>query len=416
MNRPVIAIITLAALSAVASGEEEFFDELDQTLSVSTSDGAFRARLSGTLDLEGYHFSQPAPALIDADGSTLFNPRLSLFLDAQLGSHFYLFAQARVDRGFDPESEELEGRLDEYALRFTPWLDGRFNVQIGKFATVVGNWVQRHGSWDNPFVSAPLPYENLTGLWDAVAVNSATTLLAWAHVRPQLVNRVPADDKYLRLPIIWGPSYTSGLAVSGELGRTDYAMELKGTALSSRPATWDTPDFEWRHPTISGRVGYRPNEMWNFGVSASDGPYLRPSAEPTLRAGERLGDYRETVFAQDAGFAWHHLQAWAEIYEARFTIPRVGNADTTAYYVETKYKFTPQFFGAVRWNQQWFGTIPLPTGGSAHWGGKIWRIDVAPGYRFTPQTELKFQYSLQHDELAVRNLAHLFALQFVVRF
>jgi len=96
MNRPVIAIITLAALSAVASGEEEFFDQLDQTLSVSTSDGAFRARLSGTLDLEGYHFSQPAPALIDADGSTLFNPRLSLFLDAQLGSHFYLFAQARV--------------------------------------------------------------------------------------------------------------------------------------------------------------------------------------------------------------------------------------------------------------------------------------------------------------------------------
>ena len=79
-------------------------------------------------------------------------------------------------------------------------------------------------------------------------------------------------------------------------------------------------------------------------------------AEPTLPPGRDIGDYREFVLGQDVSFAWRHLQLWAEFYEARFEVPRVGNADTFAYYyIEAKYKFTPQLFGAIRWNQQLFG-------------------------------------------------------------
>jgi hypothetical protein len=45
--------------------------------------------------------------------------------------------------------------------------------------------------------------------------------------------------------------------------------------------------------------------------------------------------------------AWYHLQLWAEFFEARFAVPRGGNADTFAYYFEGKYKFTPKLFGAA---------------------------------------------------------------------
>jgi hypothetical protein len=41
----------------------------------------------------------------------------------------------------------------------------------------------------------------------------------------------------------------------------------------------------------------------------------------------------------------HHLQLWAEFYEARFEV-RIGNADTFSYYLEAKYKITSQLFGA----------------------------------------------------------------------
>jgi hypothetical protein len=397
---------------------DDFLDRLGETLTITAFDDRVRARLRGTLDFETYHLDGPAPGLIFTNNDFLLNPRLSLFLDAQLGPQVYIFVQGRVDRGFDPNEGEAGTRLDEYAVRVSPWQDGRFNLQIGKFATVVGNWVARHSSWDNPFVTAPLPYENLTAIWDSVAADSSATLLAWAHVRTKAGDFSGDEfaEKHLHQPVIWGPSYASGAAVFGRVGQVDYAAELKNTSLSSRPEVWDATETQWQHPTFSGRLGFRPNEMWTFGVSTSTGTYLRPEAEPTLAAGHSLDDYRQIVIAQDIGFAWRHLQIWAESYQTRFEIPNVGDVDTFAYYLEAKYKITPQLFGALRWNQQTFGTVRNSEGARVKWGRDVWRIDPAFGYRFTAHTQLKLQYSLQHEKSGPREYGHTLAAQVTVRF
>src|SRR6266576_1955681 len=199
------------ACTARALDTDEFLDRVDTALSVTAFQDNVRLRLSGTIDLEGYHFEQPAPGLIDSHIDNLFNPRLTLFLDAQIGSQIYAFVQSRLDRGFDPSDHGAQVRLDEYALRFTPWDDGRFNVQVGKFATVVGNWVPRHLSWENPFVDAPLPYENVTAISDKDAPVSPRNFIGrFDH------------EKYEFNPVIWGPSYASGISISGRLGRFDY--------------------------------------------------------------------------------------------------------------------------------------------------------------------------------------------------
>ena len=396
---------------------EGFLDRVDESLTISAFHDQVRARLSGTLDLEAYHFDTPAPGLIATPDDSLFNPRLTLFLDAQLGSHAYLFAQARADRGFDPGDRDAEVRLDEYALRITPWSDGRFSFQIGKFATVVGSWAPRHGSWENPFITAPLPYENVTGIWDTAGADTSETLLGWGHVS-KLPGAYPKDeysDKFLRSPIIWGPSYTSGLAVFGTVGRFDYALDLKNASLSSRPESWDGTQVQWQHPTFGGRLGFRPSEKWKLGISASTGTYLHPDASFSLAPGHRLDDYREILLAQDIGFAWHRWQVWAEFYEARFQIPTVGNVDTFAYYLETKYKFTPQLFGALRWNQHLFGTIRDATSERVPWGRDLWRADAAVGYRPTPHSQLKLQYSLSYENGPL-DYSHTVAAQFTIRF
>lgn len=406
----------LLAASSAGFAADDVFDRVDEALSVSAFQDAVRARVSGTLDLEGFELKEPAPSLIYTDHRAFFNPRLSLFLDAQLGSYVYLFAESRADRGFDPAEGGARMRLDEYAVRITPGDSGAFNFQAGKFATVVGNWVSRHASWDNPFITAPLPYENLTGIWDTDAARSGSMLLAWAGVHPKPSLGGEYLDRSRSVPVIWGPSYASGASVFGRLGKVVYALEVKNAALSSRPGLWDLTQDLWRHPTVSGRLGYAPNEMWNLGFSASEGSYLRPTAAPTLAPGRGLGDYREIVLAQDFSFAWHHFQAWAELYEARFAIPAVGHADTLAYYAEAKLKFTPQFFGSVRWNQQLFSSVPDGRGGSAQWGRDVWRIDIGPGYRFTPHIQLKLQASLQHENADSQKFGHLIAAQFTVRF
>ncbi len=94
----------------------------------------------------------------------------------------------------------------------------------------------------------------------------------------------------------------------------------------------------------------------------------------------------------------------------------MGDVDTFAYYLEAKYKITPQLFGAMRWNQQMFGTVRDSEGDRATWGRDVWRIDSSVGYRFTAHTQLKLQYSLQHEDSSSQGYGHTVAAQLTLRF
>jgi hypothetical protein len=156
--------------------------------------------------------------------------------------------------------------------------------------------------------------------------------------------------------------------------------------------------------------------MWNIGASVSEGAYFREEAKPTLPANRGIGDFLQRTVAQEVSFAWHHWQWWAEAFESRFEVPTVGDADVFGYYVEAKYKFATQFFGAARWNQQMFSDIPDGLGGRTHWGRDSWRTDLAAGYRPTAHTQLKLQYSFERDSFSAHDFTHLVAAQFTVRF
>jgi hypothetical protein len=433
----------LLSVLPIASGED-FLDRVDQTLTISIFNDQVRARISGLLDLEYYNFPQPPPGLIRAgggqtyrqpyypphypsyypppytyrtqagEGHDLFTPRLSLFLDAQIGPNVYFFVQSRIDTGFDPTDLGAQWRADEYALRVKPWTDGRFDLQVGKFSTVVGGWVERHLSWDNPFVNAPLPYETATLVSDREI-----------PLTGQSFRKVPGFDKYEFLPILWGPVYAQGISVAGRIGMFEYAAELKNAVVASRPESWN--DFSFDHPAVDLRVGFRPNEAWRFGFSAAEGSYLQPDARllsyyappgapSTPYQSGNLDDYRQYLLGQDISYARGHLQIWAEAFESRFEVPRLGNADVFAYYIEAKYKITPQLFGALRWNQELFATENDPAGRPVAKAHDIWRVDGAVGYRFTAHSQLKLQYSLAQGDFTSTDLKGTFAAQFTVRF
>jgi len=405
----------LAGLTSLRA-TEDFWDRLAERLTVAAPQGEWAARFSGTLDLEQYVFPHPAPGLIVASGNSLFTPRLTVYLDAQWSERAYVFAQARIDRGFDPAAADLEARFDEYAVRFALRRDGRLGLQAGRFATVVGGWVRRHASWDQPFITAPLIYENLTGIWDSAAPRTTEVLLAWGHVRPSPAVPDEFTDKHLRLPMIWGPSYAHGIAVVGEIGRWDYAFELKNASLSSRPETWDLDPDSWRHPTVSARLGYKPNVMWDLGLSASTGSFLLPSATRSLAAGRGLSDYQQSLVAGDLAFAWRRWQVWTEVSASRFRLPGVGDADTAAGFVEVKRKLAPQWSLAGRLNRQIFGRLTDTRGRSVKWGKELWRFDIAPSYRFSAHLQTKLQYSLERRDAPAGRTVHTVAAQATLRF
>jgi hypothetical protein len=391
---------------ACAVQGQQWLDELDDKLSLQSKNGLFQVDLTGLWDLEGYYVDQRPPGLLYEDESFL-NYRLTFFLDAQLGRHFFVFVQARLDRGFDPGETDFEARADEYLLRWTPWDDSRLNLQFGKFATVVGSWVQRHDSWQNPLITAPLPYENLTPVSYEDIPTSPADFLARRNV---------PDMKNSWVPIIWGPAYTTGWSIFGTIGKFDYAFDLKNAAISSNPGEWELSSSLWRYPTVSGRLGFRPTPAWNHGVSLSVGPYLSTEASDELPPGKTISDYYQFTFDYDVGYARQRWQWWGEVFLSRFEVPNVGNADLISYYLEAKYKITSGLYAAARWNQELFGKVNNGVGGEETWGNDMYRIDLALGYRFTRHLQGKLQYSFGHRNAALQQGEQLVAAQVTLKF
>lgn len=390
-----------------AAQGQEFLDRLDDALHVESKNGWFRTDLSGTIDLEGYYVDQNPPGLIFPDDDHYFNPRLSLFLDAHFGEHFYSFVQFRVDRGFDPGAKDYDTRADEYLLRYQPFDEQWVNLQVGKFATIFGEWVNRHDSWNNPFITAPSAYENVTIITDQAVPGGPAGFLARKNV---------ADKKAAWLPILWGPAYTSGASIFGRVGQFDYAVDFKNASVSSRPTVWDARYLGWEHPTWSGRLGWRPNAAWKLGVSASYGAYLLPITAKALPAGKSIDDYTQTTVGYDVSYAWRRWQFWGEFIFSRFDVPNVGNADTAAYFIESKYKLSTRTFAALRWNQQFFDPVRNGTGGEEDWDRDLWRLDAALGCRLTRHLQGKLQYSYSHQKGGQQQGEQLVAVQATVKF
>lgn len=399
---------------------QEVLERMHERLNFSLAGGDIQAALRGSLELEGYLISDPVADLVSGRKEAFLKPRFTLYLDAQLGRRAYLFGQVKVDRGFDvfTVEDKTEIRLDEGALRYELSVpgSGRLVLQAGKFATLIGNWTKRHTAWENPFISAPLPYDNLTGIWDVAPARNSDTLLGWAHVEPVGSAAAVLADKHLRVPVVWGAAYAQGVALAGRTGRLDYAVEIKAVGLSSRPERWDQSFGGVEHPTVSARAGFRPVPAWDLGISVSRGEYLDRSQHPGIPAGFDRHDYQETVVAHDLSFAWRHFQLWMEIYAARFSVPRVGALETVAGYVEAKYRFTPQFSTAMRWSQQTFGQVTNSAGQPVRAGRQTWRLEVAPAWRLTSQAQIKLQYGIQHERPAHENLTQSLAAQLTIRF
>ena len=86
------------------------------------------------------------------------------------------------------------------------------------------------------------------------------------------------------------------------------------------------------------------------------------------------------------------------------------------YFLEAKYKFAPQFFGAVRWNQQLYDTVPDGPGRGDSWGRDAWRIDTADRLPIHAAYPAEAQYDLEHDDNGRHGFGHFLGTQLTVRF
>lgn len=400
----VIACVTLGIVPS--SFAQAILDTVDEKMSFQSEALGLRADLSMMADATVYAAEQPAQGLLYGDDNVFFAPRLITFLGVTVGSRVLLHGQMRVDRGFDPGSApDGQVRLDEYFLQLRLGKQDEINLRLGKFATAFGSWPKRNLSWDNPLVTAPMAYEDMLPMTDSFAPGGLAGFAA---------RRDMPDNKQDWVPIVWGPSYATGISLFGRVDVFEYAFEIKNAGIASRPQAWDGVQDGFRtNPTFTGRVGLRPSPEWTLGTSFSHGPYMQDFASRTLPVGTSVNDFTQTTWGIDAGYAHRKWQLWSELIAARFEVPRVGDVDVLSGFVEAKYKITPQLWAATRWNQAFFSDIP---GFTTEWDRDAWRLDLALGYRFTEHVQVKLQYSLGDKRGNDQEGNHLGAMQVTVRF
>jgi hypothetical protein len=397
-------VATCLMCAARAALAQDVLDDIDRKLAYASSDGAWVVDLSLMSDVTFYAQDAPAQGLLFSDNDEYVAPRVAAFLDVGYHEWLVLHAQVAADRGFDPgEASGGDARIDELFVDAHLTDAGRLSLRVGKFASSFGGWIARHLAWDNPMITAPLIYEDVLPMTDRTApLNDA----AFAS------RRNTVDKQRDWVPIVWGPSYTSGASLSGSTDTVDATVEVKNAALSSRPETWDVFAGGYEtDPSVTGRLRWHPSEAWWFGGSASRGAYLQDDAKPTLPVGKHIDDYDQTTFGVDASYEHRRLQLWAELVHAKFDTPVVGDVAALSGFIEARYKATAQVWVGARWNQSWFDDAPSA---DASWNRDMRRLDLALGYRHTAHLEVKAQYSLSDQAGREIDGEHLFAAQFVL--
>ena len=396
------AIVGSSLVAATAAADP--LDDIPQKLTFSNPDGSVVANVSMLADATLYAQDKPAQGLLFSDNDAYFAPRVAAFVDLGLGDRVLVHAQFDADRGFDPgEDSGGDVRADEYFVEARLTDTGRVTLRIGKFASAFGAWIPRHLAWDNPMITAPLVYEDVLPITDKAA---PPTRAAFANRR----NVVDRQDDWV--PIVWGPSYTTGASLAASTETLDATVEVKNAALSSRPDTWDAIDggFE-TDPTYTGRLRWHPGVEWWLGVSASTGPFLQDRAKSTLPSNHGVDDYDQTTYGADVAYEHRRLQLWSELVRVEYEVPNVGNVTGVSGFVEAKYKTTPQTWAALRWNQSWYDDAP---GTDVSWNRDMRRLDLAFGYRYSQHLEAKAQYSWSNQAGNDIDGDRLFAVQFVM--
>ena len=356
--------------------------------------------ISGLLDFEHYEFEEDAPGLLfyKRDDGYRSNPRLSVFLDLQVEERIYFFLQARGDRGFDPNYMDMmdvyQARIDELFGRYTFFQDddATLALQVGKFATPLGNFVPRHDSMHNPFVRAPLPYDHVTTVGDGAISGGAPPN------NQAFINRRDIDDlKHRWVTMLWGPVYHSGAMLFGTLGRFDARVAFVNAAPGERPLEWDRERLDFATFNVSARVGWNPFLGFRAGLNFSVGPYL---SERFPSATVEVENFDQTLVGLDLEYGIGHLTMFAELWRSEWEVPGVtDDVEAFAWTVEAKYKLSdlvPGLYVAARLGQIFANDIANATGHETPWERTSFRAEFGVGWFVYVNLLVKAQYELNH--------------------
>lgn len=321
--------------------------------------------------------------------------RARVFLDAPLSDDDGLFMQVLFDQYY----------FNIYGVyaRFSNLAGKYLNLNVGLIPLTVGSFGARTYSDKNPLIGTPLLYNYHSNYSPGGpdSIHSVAELL---------------DDRSERystgLPVIFDAYWNTGAELFGSAGKLDYSLGLL-TGSVSRPTYEQYKDM----PQFTTHFAYYFGPGLVVGASAFYGPYLAKELfGDSIPRGRAYSSYTNGGIGYEFYGVYRYLEINSESYYAYWQHPYLPTLKVTSGYLESKFKFTPGWYVAGRFD--FFEPLKVPTETGAHerWDYPVHRFEIGLGFHPTRQALLKlvgqFNRVSQEEELN----DDLYALQLSISF
>jgi len=271
--------------------------------------------------------------------------RLRLWVAGELGAGLEGQIVGRIEGGEGTPDGESESTIEQALLRWVPPWGARLLVDAGKVAAPFGNFRDRTFSDVNPLIGAPDGYD---------------------------------------------VSYPLGLVVTGQASRLDYRVAVLDGPMTNENYVPEAGSA-WRP---GAALGVTPMIGFRLGGYATQGPYLGPSVEAQLPAGEHWRDFEQRILGVELKFSRGHFELNGDVAFSRYDVP-TSEAESRgqAWFLEPQYAWTPRLFTALRLERNDYPFIRPVS--SAFWiarNAKFYGLEAGLGWRFSPPLLIKGSY------------------------
>ena len=323
--------------------------------------------------------------------------QMTMFIDSDITENIYFTGEIQSDL-LNSNPEQSDFRIRSAAVTATNIPKWRTNLQIGRFNTVFGSHPDRRLPLDNYLFDAPLAYTYRVNL-DPDG--------GWV---PDSARQNTNDLGVRQLSLIDKDMTQTGIKAFGRLNTTKlhYAFSLTNNPPSN-------PRNVNLNNGISGamKLNWIADHSTDFGFSYAQGGYLNSLIAVTdntdnrfiaMTGGNPLPlNFRNTSSYQHYlyGFHWNwrrsRYEINSEVILSSFEVPNnTRDLGSQSIYIQGKYNFTTNFFGAARYdvldfdNQQLVDVVP--TGNARKWDDNVKRFEVGVGSFLNPSTLAKITY------------------------
>jgi hypothetical protein len=303
----------------------------------------------------------------------------------------------------DVQTENLDS-VRPYALyaRIRPWTARDIDVQIGRVPPTFGAFSRRTYVSDNPLIGYPLAYQYLSSLRPDALPATVDELLqkrsfGW-------LVRYSIGDQSLDhgVPLVNGLRWDTGVQV--HVGVLPQRV-LTATG-SITTGTLSNPRFKDDNggKQFAGRAEWRPTAGVVVGTSMARGAFVSDSAaNAALPPMHSTDGFTQMAWGGDVEYSRDYYLIRAETIVTEWRLPFARQPEfvdplrATATSIEGRYKLTPGFYAAARFDHLGFSTVAGTTV-TQSWDAPVTRVEIGGGYSIQRNLLLKLAYQHNHRD------------------